>query len=86
MLLRKDKASTLIFIDCPLSEIENRILLDIKQWKKRNPLSTNNVINELEDIYSERYPVYLSLHDYWVSNTTTPDVTVESIINVISTV
>lgn len=86
MLIKKDKTATLIFIDCPLSEIENRILSDIKQWKERNPLSTNDVISELKDIYSERYPIYLSLHDYRISNVTTPDVTVDNIINDISTV
>ena len=73
-----------VFIDASLENIQIRIGDDFRNGKKRNSLTWAWLLDELEKIYFERYPIYEKLSDYRVTNDTTPEICLWFIISSLS--
>lgn len=58
----------LIFIEASLDIITERIINDELHWNKRNALTSNWLINELETVYHDRKDIYETNFDFKVEN------------------
>ncbi len=74
------ESEKLIYIECPLETIRERIERDESTGNKRNSLTGKWLQEELEEIYQKRRWCYESFYDFKVNNTTTPETCVASIV------
>ncbi len=82
-ILKINQNNILIFIDCSIQIMGERIWKDQQNWKRRNSLTGNNIIEELEYVYEERISYYSSLYNYKFINTKTPEDCIKNILETI---
>lgn len=62
------KSDKLIYIECPIDIIRERIEKDEIAWNKRNSLTNKWLFEELQEIYNKRKACYESFFDFSVNN------------------
>ncbi len=78
------KADKLIYLECSLDTINERIKKDEKNWNKRNTLTDKWLLEELKEIYEKRKNCYESFYDYRVQNITNEKECVDNILKKIN--